>query len=64
MAGARGRPRKRGARQPTLAERLQDPATIWQMCTVAWYAGGTRAVELASGTAVWYHPGLPVVPIR
>ena len=63
-AGARGRPRKKGARQPTLAERLPDPATVWQTCAVAWYAGGTRAVELASGTAVWYHPGLPMVPIR
>ena len=24
----------------------------------------TREVELASGTAVWYHSGMPVVPIR
>jgi hypothetical protein len=31
---------------------------------VNWYGGGTREVELASGTAVWYHAGLPAVPIR
>jgi len=64
VAGARGRPRKKGARQPTLVARLQDPATVWQTCAVAWYAGGTRSLELASDTGVWYHPGLPVVPIR
>ena len=31
---------------------------------MGWYGGSTREVELASGTAVWYHSGLPVVPIR
>ena len=31
---------------------------------VSWYGGGTHEVELASGTAVWYHSGLPVVPVR
>src|SRR6185312_8404868 len=29
-----------------------------------WYGGGERVVELCSGTAVWRHAGLPVVPIR
>ena len=62
--GAKGRPRKKGERQPTLAARLVDPATAWQRCQVSWYGGSTREVELASGPAVWYHPGLPVVPIR
>jgi hypothetical protein len=61
---AKGRPRLKGQRQPTLAARLTDPATAWQRCEVGWYGGGTRGVELASGTAVWYHGGLPVVPIR
>jgi len=62
--GARGRPRKKGARQPTLAARLADPATVWQRCAVAWYGGSTREVELATSTAVWFHNGLPAVPIR
>jgi hypothetical protein len=31
---------------------------------VAWYGGDPRTVALASGTAVWYHNGLPAVPIR
>jgi len=60
-----GRPRKKGARLPTLAARLGDPATAWTLVTVAnWYGAGARTVELASDTAVWYHSGLPPVAIR
>jgi hypothetical protein len=62
--GAKGRPRLKGKRQPTLTARLVDSTTVWQRCEVGWYGGGTREVELASGTAVWYHNGLPAVPIR
>jgi len=32
--------------------------------TLRWYGGTRRRVELASGTAVWYHSGKRVVPIR
>jgi hypothetical protein len=62
--GTNGRPRKKGARQPTLAQRLADPGTTWQRITAAWYGGTTRTVELASETAIWYHNGLPPVAIR
>jgi len=62
--GRRGRPRKKGARQPTLAARLSDPAPRWQDTTVRWYSGTTRSVRLASATAVWEHSGLPPVSIR
>jgi hypothetical protein len=62
--GKRGAPRKKGARQPTLNERVADPKTTWERVTVDWYGRTRRTVELASGTAVWYHGGLPVVPIR
>jgi hypothetical protein len=62
--GTRGAPRKKGDRQPSLAQRLVDPATGWEAVTVRWYAGETRLVELATGTALWYHPGVPVVPLR
>jgi hypothetical protein len=62
--GTVGRPRKKGARQPTLAQRLENPATVWQLCTVRWYGGRPYAVELATGTAVWYHSGLPPVALR
>lgn len=62
--GKKGAPRKKGDRQPTLAHRLTDPATVWETVTVRWYGGTTRTVELASGTAVWYHSAKPVVPLR
>jgi len=62
--GTRGAPRKKGARQATLAKRLLAPETVWEQVTVAWYGGGTRLVELATGTAVWYHAGMPTVPLR
>jgi hypothetical protein len=62
--GKKGAPRKKGARQPTLEQRLSDPDTKWTRVSVAWYGRTTRTVDLASGTAVWYHSGKPVVPIR
>jgi hypothetical protein len=63
-AGTKGRPRKKGARQPTLEARLADPTTGWETLTVAWYGGQQRMVEVTSGTAIWYHNGLPPVPVR
>jgi len=63
--GQRGRPRVQGARQPTLAARIAAPATPWAALTLLhWYGAGPRTVEVASDTAVWYHSGLPPVPIR
>ena len=61
----RGRPRRVGARLPTLEARRADSATVWTPLTVAhWYGGQERTVEIVSQTAVWYHTGLPPVPIR
>jgi hypothetical protein len=62
--GTKGAPRKKGERQPSLAHQLSDPRTVWERHTVPWYGGTTRQLELASGTAVWYHSGKPVVPLR
>jgi hypothetical protein len=63
--GQRGRPRLKGRRRPTLAAVAADPQTDWASVTVAhWYGRGGRTVEVASATAVWYHTGLPPVPLR
>jgi DDE superfamily endonuclease len=63
--GAVGRPRTKGPRLPTLAAVLADGETPWRRVTVpGWYGEGDRVVEIHSGTAVWRHAGLPVVPIR
>ncbi|HEU4322081.1 MAG TPA: transposase, partial [Roseiflexaceae bacterium] len=64
-AGQIGRPRLKGPRQPTLAAVAADPSTVWTELTVAqWYGAGPRTVEVVSATAVWYHSGLPPVPLR
>ena len=34
------------------------------MTAAGWYGEGDRIVEVHSGTAVWRHAGMPVVPIR
>jgi hypothetical protein len=62
--GQKGRPRVSGARQPTLTQRLTNPATRWRRVTVTnWYGEQDRRLAIASGTALWYHPGKSV-PIR
>src|SRR5579859_4142172 len=61
----RGRPRLKGERLPTLAQVLADPSTDWTAILVArWYGGQPRLVEIASGTAAWYHSGKPPLPLR
>jgi hypothetical protein len=65
LVGQIGRPRLKGPRQPTLAAVAADPHTRWTEQTVAqWYGNGPRTVEITSATAVWYHSGLPPVPLR
>ena len=60
-----GRPRKVGNRLPTLKSLLDAPQTIWQTLTIeGWYGGRTSELQVSSQTAVWYHTGLPAVPIR
>jgi hypothetical protein len=50
---------------PTLAALLSDPQLPWsQLTVVGWYGKSEREVEIRSDTAVWYHPGLPPVPLR
>lgn len=63
-SSTKGRPALKGKRQPTLAKRLADPKVDWQKLTVAWYGGVMREIEVTTGTALWYHAGMPPVPIR
>ena len=63
--GTIGRPRRKGARLPTLSEILSGESTSWQRVHVpGWYGASERLIEITSATAVWRHGGLPVVPIR
>lgn len=63
-AKTRGRPRKKGQRQPTLQARLSDPATPWQVLTVRWYGGTERTIAVATGTALWWHKGMAAISVR
>jgi hypothetical protein len=48
-----GRPRKKGARLPTLAPVANNPATDWTTILIAhWDGQGERRVQIASATAV------------
>jgi hypothetical protein len=61
----KGRPRKKGKRLPTLEVVLENAQTIWQSLTIQeWYGEKQRQIEITSDTAVWYHSGMPPVPIR
>jgi hypothetical protein len=63
--GQKGRPRKKGARLPTLKQVLDNPQTVWKKLIVPdWYGEGPKVVEIVSDTAVWFHNGLPPLPIR
>lgn len=63
--GQMGRPRLKGKRLPKLSQVLMSETTHWQTVILArWYGQSQRVVEVASATAVWYHTGKPVVPIR
>jgi hypothetical protein len=63
--GQMGRTRKKGQRLPTLEQVLDNPKTAWKRVTLKnWYGEPRRQIEIASDTAVWFHPGLPALPIR
>lgn len=62
--GTIGRPRVKGAALPKLSRVLVDPNTEWVKVRVRWYDGSEQDLEVASGTAVWYRIGLPVLPVR
>jgi hypothetical protein len=63
--GTIGRPRKKGKRLPKLNQVLINEQTAWETIRVDnWYGQGPTQVEITSDTAVWYHTGMPAVPIR
>jgi hypothetical protein len=60
-----GRPPKVGKRLPTLKALIDNPYTPWHPVVVKdWYGHGDYTLQITSHTAVWYHTGLPAVPIR
>jgi hypothetical protein len=63
--GQKGRPRRKGAALPKLEHLVSDQRQCWlRLCMRRWYHTTQRGVEVLTGTAVWYHKAMPVVPIR
>jgi len=63
-ASKRGPKPKKGQRQPTLADRLLDEGTLWEVVEVPWYGGHTKCVQLITGSSLWYRTGFNPAPIR
>jgi hypothetical protein len=60
-----GRPPKKGRKLPKLTTILSAPTTIWTTIVMPeWYGGERCRLQIATGTAIWYHSGMPPVPIR
>lgn len=60
----RGPKPKKGARQPTFAERLLDPQSKWRETVLPWYGNTEKKVKLLSGIALWHRAGADPVPVR
>jgi hypothetical protein len=59
----RGRPRVKGDRLPRPREAVAEAASREPLC-VDWYGGGTRRVEVITGTGHWYRSGRGLVALR
>lgn len=63
--GRPGRTAKKGKKIAKLEARLVDGKTSWtRMLVSQWYGRSDYLLDVTSGTAVWYHAGMPAVPIR
>jgi len=61
--GQRGRPPLKGRRLPILRAVLASRKTVWTTVVVSqWYNAQQRKLLTATGTAIWYHAGIPPVP--
>jgi len=60
-----GRPRRKGEARAKLEQLSNDPGQAWTTVVLPrWYQQSNRSVEVLTATAVWYHSGKPVVPLR
>jgi hypothetical protein len=64
VPGKRGRKPKKGARLPSLKDRLGDAAQPWRETEVAWYDGVRKPVRLPGGVSLWHTPGQDPVRLR
>jgi hypothetical protein len=61
--GQRGRTPVKGRPVPKLSAVLKSKKTVWTRVVVSqWYNAQQRTLLVATGTAVWWHAGIPPVP--
>ena len=61
----RGRRPIKGKPLKKLSAVIKDRKVSWKRYRVSlWYGRTNRLVEITTGTAMWYHAGVPPVPIR
>ena len=64
QSGKRGPKPKKGARLPSIKQRIADPLTRWTSIEVVWYDGKPRAFDAIWGVCLWHTPGFPPVPVK
>ena len=63
--GQRGRPRKRGDRQPSFQEHFAgETDKKWQEGEVSWYEGKTKVLKWMTGVALRYAPNVELPKVR
>jgi hypothetical protein len=62
--GKRGPRPKKGVRELSPKQRLDDPVTVWMELEVCWYRGETKRLEVATGMSLWHRTGSEPVPLR
>ena len=62
--GKRGPKPKKGQRQRRLADWATDSDTPWDRIEVDWYGGQRKAMQVFTGTGLWYTRGQDPVAIR
>jgi len=63
-AGKPGPKPKKGARQPSLKQRLADKETKWTKLPIPWYGGKKYLIEFVTGISLWHTSGFDPLPIR
>jgi hypothetical protein len=63
--GQMGRSQVKGARQPSLAQRLESRHMRWKTIQIdRWYNEVDKKVQICSGVSIWYRAGKAALPIK
>lgn len=60
----RGPKPKKGARELSPKQRLDDPLTLWAELELPWYGGEQKRLDVATGASLWHRTGSEPVVLR